>query len=130
MPTNNISTEEQIREAISSSGYVCIDEIMKIALSSSEASYYRSKQPIGANADFITSPEISQMFGEMLGVWCVDMWHQLGKPDKVNLLELGPGSGALMRDLMRSIKSSDFYDAVHVQLLDINPILIKTKPGI
>ncbi|MES2215338.1 MAG: SAM-dependent methyltransferase [Pseudomonadota bacterium] len=123
-----MSIEKQIRKVIVSNGYICIDEFMRICMSASRDSYYRSKQPLGENADFITSPEISQMFGEMIGVWCLDQWHKLGKPNPFNLVELGPGRGLLMRDLLRGTKSSqDFHDAIHIQLLEINEILIEEQ---
>lgn len=123
-----MSIENEIRKAVGKQGYIYLDELMRMAMSSSANSYYRSKQPLGSEADFITSPEISQMFGEMIGLWCLREWERLGKPNPVNLLELGPGRGLLMRDLLRATKNvSGFHDALQIQMLEINPKLIKEQ---
>jgi len=123
-----ISVEESLRAAIAQHGYIGIDDMMRITMSASSSSYYRSKQPLGQDADFITSPEISQMFGEMIGVWCVDIWQRLGRPSDVTLVELGPGRGLLMRDLLRATQHvKGFHDAIHIELLEINPLLIDAQ---
>ena len=123
-----MTVEKQIRRIISDKGFVCIDEFMRLSMSASDEAYYRSKQPLGESADFITSPEISQMFGEMIGLWCLDVWHKIGKPNPVNILELGPGRGLLMRDLLRGIKNAhSFLDALQIELLDINDLLINEQ---
>lgn len=117
--------ESLIIEQISQKGYLGIDEMMRSAMSQNILSYYRTKQPLGENGDFITSPEISQMFGEMIGIWCIDLWYKLGRPNPFNILELGPGRGLLMRDLLRSTKHVvGFHDALHIQMLEINDTLI------
>ena len=86
--------------------------------------YYGSRDPLGASGDFTTAPEISQMFGEMIGVWCADFWMQMGMPDAFNLIELGPGRGTLMADILRATKSVDgFSAAVAVHLVEISSVL-------
>jgi NADH dehydrogenase [ubiquinone] 1 alpha subcomplex assembly factor 7 len=86
--------------------------------------YYAHAVPFGVEGDFTTAPEISQMFGEMIAAWCVDLWHQAGKPSKVNLVELGPGRGTLMADMLRIAKSwPDFAAAVSVHLVETSPQL-------
>lgn len=86
--------------------------------------YYAHAVPFGVEGDFTTAPEISQMFGEMIAAWCVDMWHQAGKPAKVNLVELGPGRGTLMADMLRIGKNwPDFAAAVSVHLVETSPQL-------
>lgn len=123
-----MSIENEIRKVVGKQGYIYLDELMRMAMSSSANSYYRSKQPLGSDADFITSPEISQMFGEMIGLWCLQEWERLGKPNPVNLLELGPGRGLLVRDLLRATKNvPSFHDALQIQMLEINPKLIKEQ---
>ena len=101
---------------------------MKEAMSASDKSYYKSKQPLGSDGDFITAPEISQMFGEMIAIWVLSSWEKLGRPNLFNLVELGPGRGILMRDLLRgSIKQTAFQQSIRLNLLDINPILIEEQ---
>lgn len=102
-----------------------IAEIMQAAMSASDYSYYKSRQPLGQDGDFVTAPEISQMFGEMIGIWALYQWEKLGSPLKFNLVELGPGRGFLMRDLLRAtLKQISFQKSAQIHLLDINPILM------
>ncbi len=102
-----------------------IAELMKEAMSASPNSYYKAQQPLGEQGDFITSPEISQMFGEMIGIWAIHSFIALGTPLEFNLVELGPGRGLLMRDLLNGTsKQTVFHQALKIHLLDINPILI------
>jgi len=68
----------------------------------SNAHYYNSRDPIGAEGDFITAPEVSQIFGELIGVWLADIWTRAGRPDPVHYVELGPGRGTLAADALRS----------------------------
>ncbi|MFK8039771.1 MAG: class I SAM-dependent methyltransferase [Rickettsiaceae bacterium] len=112
----------KIRQFIQSNDYITIDQLIKEALSINRNSYYKTKKDIGSDGDFITSPEISQLFGEVIGIWCIDQWQKLGSPNQCNIVELGPGNGVLMRDALKSIKlKPDFYNNVSVQLFDINP---------
>ncbi|CAI7881477.1 unnamed protein product [Closterium sp. NIES-54] len=74
---------------------------MQVLTSSSAGGYYMQRDVFGREGDFITSPEISQMFGEMVAVWAMMAWQQLGAPPRVHLVELGPGRGTLMADLLR-----------------------------
>lgn len=125
---NKMKVEFAIREQILHRGYIGIDDMMRTAMSQNMSSYYKIKQPLGEKADFITSPEISQMFGEMIGIWCADIWYKLGQPTQFNILELGPGRGLLMRDLLRSTKNIiGFHEALSIQLLEINDQLIKIQ---
>jgi NADH dehydrogenase [ubiquinone] 1 alpha subcomplex assembly factor 7 len=123
-----MSIENEMRKRISLEGYISIDDLMRTAMSASSNAYYRSKQPLGPEADFITSPEISQMFGEMIGLWSISAWERLGRPNPVNLIELGPGRGLLMRDLLRATKKvKEFHDALQIQMLEINSKLIEEQ---
>ena len=76
------------------------------------AHYYATRDPLGARGDFTTSPEISQMFGELIGAWTADLWQRAGRPD-VRLVELGPGRGTLMADLLRAASVAGFAPPVH-----------------
>lgn len=99
-----------------------IAEYMHWALFAREG-YYRETQPIGM--DFITAPEISQMFGEMLGLWAVDGWQKMGSPSPFLLVELGPGRGTLMADFLRAAKGAapDFIQALQLHLIEVNSSL-------
>lgn len=76
-------------------------EYMQECLTNASAGYYMKHDVFGAAGDFTTSPEISQMFGEMLGIWSVATWMRMGQPSRVQLVELGPGRGTLTADLLR-----------------------------
>jgi NADH dehydrogenase [ubiquinone] 1 alpha subcomplex assembly factor 7 len=79
----------------------------------SNARYYASRDPLGDAGDFVTAPEISQMFGEMLGLWLADVWIRAGSPAPVHYVELGPGRGTLARDALRSARRFGFEPEVH-----------------
>ncbi|KAB2613929.1 NADH dehydrogenase complex I assembly factor 7-like [Pyrus ussuriensis x Pyrus communis] len=82
-------------------GPISVAEYMEEVLTNPKARFYMNRDVFGAGGDFITSPEVSQMFGEMVGVWAMSLWEQMRQPDKVNLVELGPGRGTLMADLLQ-----------------------------
>ncbi|MDR2609308.1 MAG: SAM-dependent methyltransferase [Rickettsiales bacterium] len=83
-----------------------------------------SKLPLGKDGDFITAPEISQLFGEIIAVWVMHTWEKLGKPSKFSLVELGPGKGTLIHDIIRVTKKhNDFFDSVSIHLVEISPAL-------
>ena len=88
----------RIARRIRREGPLSVAAFMAIALHDRESGYYARHDPLGAAGDFITAPEISQIFGELIGLWCADLWQHIGKPDPVILAELGPGSGALIGD--------------------------------
>ncbi len=118
-----MSLSELIPATIRTSGPISIAEYMALCLSHHEYGYYMKRDPFGAQGDFITAPEISQVFGELLGLWLVAQWEKLGKP-KATLAEFGPGRGTLMADLLRGTKKiSGFHDAMSVRLLEISPSL-------
>ncbi|MDR3131487.1 MAG: SAM-dependent methyltransferase [Rickettsiales bacterium] len=97
---------------------------MNAALYHKEYGYYMSKLPLGKDGDFITAPEISQLFGEIIAVWVMHTWEKLGKPSKFSLVELGPGKGTLIHDIIRvTRKYNDFFDSVSIHLVEISPTL-------
>ena len=73
---------------------------MRQCLTNPTAGYYTNEEPFGREGDFVTAPEISQMFGELVGIWVLATWMEQGSAKGVNLLELGPGRGTLMRDVL------------------------------
>lgn len=113
-----------LKEAILRDGPMPVDQWMSVCLSHPDHGYYTTGQPFGAQGDFTTAPEISQMFGELLGLWTAVVWQQMGSPSKVQLIELGPGRGALMSDALRAAKGvPGFIDAVSVHMVETSPVL-------
>lgn len=120
--------DSQIRNIIKTNGHIKIDDMMREVLALNSDSYYKSIENVGEDGDFITSPEISQLFGEILALWAIEKWKQLGSPSSFSLVELGPGQGKLMQDLMRTAKLvPEFYKAAQIYLLEINPHFIKKQ---
>ena len=90
-------------------GPMPLSQFMTHALTHPEHGYYMKRDVFGTKGDFTTAPEISQMFGELVGVWCTAMWKELGSPPHVRLVELGPGRGTLMNDIVRAAsQQADF----------------------
>jgi NADH dehydrogenase [ubiquinone] 1 alpha subcomplex assembly factor 7 len=101
---------------------------MDACLSDARAGVYASRQPIGAAGDFITAPEISQIFGELLGLWAVAVWQSMGEPRAVTIAELGPGRGTLMKDALRAWGAvPKFLDRVSVVLIEASPVMAETQ---
>ena len=116
--------ETEIRRLIAVAGPMSIAEYMRLCLTHPQYGYYVTRDPLGAHGDFITAPEISQMFGELIGVWMVAVWQQMGSPENVRVVELGPGRGTLMSDALRAAKVvGDFHAALVVHLVEISPKL-------
>ncbi|TMM48496.1 class I SAM-dependent methyltransferase [Qipengyuania marisflavi] len=93
----------------------------------SNAQYYASRDPLGAGGDFTTAPEISQMFGEMVGLWLADVWTRAGRPADAIYVELGPGRGTLARDALRAMAAQGLQPQVH--LVEGSPALRQTQAG-
>jgi SAM-dependent MidA family methyltransferase len=93
---------ERIAKLIEAQGPLSIAQFMTIALHDPQEGYYATRDPIGAGGDFITAPEISQVFGEILGLWIVQAWRDQGRPSPARLVELGPGRGTLMGDVLHA----------------------------
>ncbi|GLT35397.1 hypothetical protein SLA2020_098540 [Shorea laevis] len=109
-------------------GPISVAEYMEEVLTNPKAGYYINQDVFGAEGDFITSPEVSQMFGEMIGVWAMCLWEQMGQPSRVNLVELGPGRGTLMADLLRGAsKFKKFTDSLHIHMVECSPTLQKLQ---
>lgn len=118
---------QELAARIAATGAVSIAGFMEIALTG-PGGYYTGDDPLGRSGDFITAPEISQMFGELIGLWCVDTWTRLGKPAPFNLIELGPGRGTLMADALRAAKlAPDFLAALCLHLVEVNAALIAAQ---
>lgn len=119
-----MSLQDILIERIRDNGPLTIAEYMEQVLAHPEHGYYMRRDPFGVTGDFITAPEISQMFGELLGLWAGVAWRMAGSPESVNLVELGPGRGTLMSDMLRAAKLVDeFPDALHVHMVETSPAL-------
>ncbi len=118
----------RIKERIRRDGPLTVGQFMDLALNDGEHGYYRCRAAIGAEGDFITAPEISQVFGEIIGLWSAVTWQSMGAPQHVRLVEIGPGRGTLMADAVRaSRKVPAFHAALDVHLVESNRVLTETQ---
>ena len=116
--------EEELRALIAAEGPMTLERFMGLALAHPKHGYYATHDPIGAAGDFITAPEISQMFGELAGLWAAEVWALMGSPAPLRLIELGPGRGTLMADALRAAQvSREFQAALDIHLVEISPAL-------
>jgi SAM-dependent MidA family methyltransferase len=101
-----------------------VEEYMQACLLDQSEGAYASRQPIGSQGHFVTAPEISQIFGELIGIWAVSVWQAMGEPSAVTVAELGPGRGTLIADALRAWRASpNFLRSVTVALIEASPIL-------
>ncbi len=113
-----------IRNQIAATGPMPVARYMDLCLTHPEHGYYRTRDPLGRDGDFITAPEVSQMFGELIGLWAASVWHAMGMPAQVRLIELGPGRGTMMADALRAIRIVPaFHEAIRVHLVETSPAL-------
>ena len=105
-----VSLADIFRRLIAGTGPISLAHYM----GESNARYYASRDPLGTAGDFITAPEISQMFGELIGLWLADMWIRAGRTEPVHYVELGPGRGTLARDALRAMKRYGLEPRVHL----------------
>jgi SAM-dependent MidA family methyltransferase len=120
---NRVSLKSRIVALIEAQGPLSVAQFMTLALHDPQSGYYATRDPFGAGGDFTTAPEISQMFGEMLGLWCVQVWHDQGLKAP-RLVELGPGRGTLMADMLRAMRvAPDLLADLEVVLVEASPVL-------
>jgi NADH dehydrogenase [ubiquinone] 1 alpha subcomplex assembly factor 7 len=115
-------------EEIAANGPMLLADYMARALADPAHGYYMQRRPFGRQADdggdFVTAPEVSQMFGELIGAWLADLWHRMGQPNDFCLVELGPGRGTLMADILRAANVlPDFLKAAQVHFIETSPQL-------
>lgn len=111
--------EERLIAIIRANGPISIADYMEDALFHPHDGYYAAQNAIGAEGDFTTAPEISQIFGELIGLWLVQSWEDIGAPSRFNLIEIGPGRGVLMADILRAARlRPKFMDALHLWLVE------------
>ena len=117
---------DHLRTLIAQEGPITIERYMALALGHPMLGYYHSRDPFGARGDFTTAPEISQMFGELLGLWAAEAWTTCGSPDPVHLVELGPGRGTMMADALRALRvMPKFLAALDIHLVETSGALIE-----
>jgi SAM-dependent MidA family methyltransferase len=121
----NETLTERIARHIRMNGPLPLAEYMHWCLFDKTQGYYQNKQVFGHSGDFVTAPEVSQMFGELIGAWLVNTWRELGQPFPFNLIELGPGNGTLMADIVRATNvDQDFVSAMRIQMIETSARLI------
>ncbi|MET0567565.1 MAG: SAM-dependent methyltransferase [Hyphomicrobiaceae bacterium] len=117
-----------LKEQIRAYGPMSVAQFMSDCLFHETYGYYTRQAAVGAAGDFITAPEISQVFGELLGLWCAVVWQQMGEPARLHLVEFGPGRGTLMADALRSANAvARFRSSLHVHLVEINGTLQRAQ---
>ena len=119
-----MSLKARIAALIEAQGPMSVAQFMTIALLDPKDGYYATRDPFGAQGDFTTAPEVSQMFGEMIGLWLLQAWADQGCPKNSRLVELGPGRGTLMADALRAASvEPDFTNDLEVVLIEASPVL-------
>lgn len=121
------SLRDRLSERIAAAGPIALSDFMVACLHDEKSGYYATKALLAhqsTRGDFVTAPEVSQMFGEMIGLWLIDSWRSIGCPSPFFLVELGPGRGTMMQDILRvTRKFSEFRQACRLVLLETSPIL-------
>lgn len=112
----------RIAEEIRANGPMPVVRFFEIAVADPQDGYWQRRSIIGASGDFVTAPEISQIFGELVGLWCAGAWQSMGLPPAVRLIELGPGRGTLMRDVLRTLRRAlpHLHAALDVHLVELS----------
>lgn len=113
------SLRERLAAQIAQTGPLTIAQYMTACLHDPQGGYYATRPALGADGDFITAPLVSQMFGELIGVWAMSAWQAMGAPARFVLVEMGPGDGTLMSDLLRAARLLPaFLEAAQVWLVE------------
>jgi NADH dehydrogenase [ubiquinone] 1 alpha subcomplex assembly factor 7 len=116
--------EVEIRRIIAIDGPMSVAAFMALCLGHPEHGYYMTRDPFGRGGDFVTAPEVSQMFGELIGLWAAAVWQAMGAPARLALVELGPGRGTLMADALRAVRVVPaFGAALSVHLVETSSVL-------
>lgn len=128
MTAERTPLEIHLRRRIAAEGPLTIADFMSDSLGHPDHGYYMTRDPFGRAGDFTTAPEISQMFGELIGLWCAEVWRSIGAPEQFLLVELGPGRGTLMSDLLRAARRMPgFIEAAELHLVEMSPVLRQTQ---
>jgi SAM-dependent MidA family methyltransferase len=128
---DNSPLQSEIKKLITSSGPMPVWRYMELCLTHPKYGYYVSRDPLGREGDFTTAPEVSQMFGELLGLWAASVWKAMGSPPLLRLIELGPGRGTMMADALRALRVlPPLFQALSVHLVEINPLLRRKQKSV
>ncbi|WP_332060517.1 class I SAM-dependent methyltransferase [Bartonella sp. CB74] len=121
--------KEKIKEIITLNGPITVSQYMTLALTDPQFGYYQTQTPFGRAGDFITAPEVSQLFGEMIGIWILASWKAQNCPHPFILAETGPGRGTLMDDILRTIQKlcTTAFNAAEIFLIEISQRLAKEQ---
>ncbi len=124
-----MNLKQRIIRQIEATGPISVADYMAMCLFDRDAGYYTTREPFGKDGDFITAPEVSQMFGELVGVWCANAWQALGSPNSFVLCEIGPGRGTLMKDLIRTVAkiAPGFIAAAKIHMVEISDRLTRIQ---
>lgn len=115
----------KLKARILREGPMSVADFVSACLADPEHGYYRRMPAIGTGGDFVTAPEISQVFGELIGLWCAVVWQQMGAPRTLNLVELGPGRGTLIADALRAARIvPGFHGALAMHLVESDAALV------
>ena len=118
----------ELRTIIAMEGPISVERYMQLCLQHPQYGYYTTREAIGRDGDFITAPEVDQMFGELIGLWAAQVWMMIGAPPVLRLIELGPGRGTLMSDVLRATRTvPGFHEAIRVNLVETSPRLAATQ---
>lgn len=111
---------EKIKAIIRANGPISVTDYFSLCLADPEYGYYKTREPFGLAGDFVTAPEVSQLFGEMIGIFMVHVWQRHGQPRNVRLIEIGPGRGTMMADMLRVIDrlSPELYESMSPHLVE------------
>jgi SAM-dependent MidA family methyltransferase len=120
---------DKIKTLIRTNGPISVTDYFSLCLADPEHGYYRVREPFGKTGDFTTAPEISQLFGEIIGIFLVHAWQQHGTPEKTVIVEIGPGRGTMMADVLRVVRrlSPELYTAASVHLVETSDRLRKVQ---
>jgi SAM-dependent MidA family methyltransferase len=114
-----MSLRDRLTAQIAAGGPISVAQYMTACLHDPDFGYYATRPAIGSDGDFITAPMVSQMFGELIGVWAASAWELMGRPDEVRLIEIGPGDGTLMGDILKTLRHAPgFLEAADVWLVE------------
>ncbi len=124
----NTPLAQEVAAIIAAEGPLSLDRFMALALGHPRHGYYMTRDPFGAAGDFITAPEISQIFGELLGLALAITWQNMGAPEGVAVAELGPGRGTLMSDALRAAKAIPaFAETLEPHFVETSPVLMRAQ---